>query len=166
MAFTQDWEITLVDQDNNAAWEEDENQVRRIYNSPVWLEKRNPKGKYLAGKLWKGRMRMSYAPPWFQTPARGAQEDDPIEIDPDELSMDYTPAPPDVGSSTHSSPKATQVDEDLPPLEEEDWDIHDWSEDNLRVECFFDEIHREWVSNDSVLRYNLGQYLEKNLPKK
>src|ERR1044072_5584886 len=94
IAFAQDCEIILINEEDDEAWEMDDYQVKPIYNGPMCLEKRNPEGKYLKGKMWKGRMRMPYAPPRFQAPTREAEEDESMETDPEEPSVDYTPAIP------------------------------------------------------------------------
>ena len=132
MVVTKRWEVILPDVDEDASWEMDQNQVRRVYVGPVLIEEKDPEGRILESHLYCMRLHMPYGPQCFQTPPLEVEH--PIETDPDEPPEDYTPATPvvsdseesfvdyplatppaDAGSSTHP-PETTQGKEDDDPM--------------------------------------------------
>src|ERR1044072_8208439 len=115
----EDWEIRLLDEAMDDAWEVDDSQQRRFYVGTCAFEKRDPiTERRTSLRIFSGRIRMPAPPPRFQAEPRVQSPirwDPPVESDPSEEpvpseSVDSPPEREHVAESEEEDVVMTEAD--------------------------------------------------------
>ena len=115
----EDWEILLLDQARDDAWEVDDSQKRRFYIGTCAFEKQDTiTERRTSLSIFSGRIRMPAPPPRFQAEPRVQSPirwDPPVESDPSEEpvpseSVDSPPEREHVAESEEEDVVMTEAD--------------------------------------------------------